>query len=185
MAKPQRMYIRGQSLTRRQKFGLRLCKDCGRPFPPRNGKHKRCSECGQAANRQNAAKRSAAYYDNEMRRPRPKPKPRTCLMCGREFSSWGPGNRRCPTCDKRNLTEGVSDLRVARICSGLRVLSESSSEREDLIELSQQHFVLPAGDAKERKRRHREKKQQAQMNAKEEAKGNGHCGGRISRLAKS
>ena len=41
-------------------------------------------------------------------------KPRTCLACGEEFKSEGPGNRICPDCRPLEDRTGILFLRALR-----------------------------------------------------------------------
>ena len=70
------------------------CDGCENPVPyPRR---QYCSDkCGRVAHRQRAKLMAAPPVRVNSQRKR-----RTCLMCGREFMSDGPGYRRCDRCDR-------------------------------------------------------------------------------------
>ena len=93
---------------------MKLCEQCGTAEIPSTSKrsHRRfCAECLAARDRANRHARRRRQRRLRAAEPHPRftgRKRRTCLTCGKEFSSAWAGNRRCPHCKEDPLWRDCS-----------------------------------------------------------------------------
>ena len=93
---------------------MKLCEQCGVaeiPDASKRNPKKYCAAC--AAERKRESRRRRWRRERLARAAEPHPRftnrrRRTCLSCGKEFMSWGPGNRRCGHCKEDPLWRDCS-----------------------------------------------------------------------------
>ena len=100
---------------------MKLCEQCGVaeiPDASKRNPKKYCAAC--AAERKRESRRRRWRRERLARAAEPHPRftnrrRRTCLSCGKEFMSWGPGNRRCKHCQEDPFWLKASIMQTKRL----------------------------------------------------------------------